>query len=238
MFLSTLLISCGQLDTPSTPNPSPAQPAPLQNAQAYASQSTQVVTIEPRTPPTSPTFTPNEPTQDISILTPSATDIVESSEDENAVYAALIAQKWSDDTYIITEQTEVERITSAAQQIGTNIPSLDPETLTHFQTQNQQASSLSQRLHLPVKYLLVSQTQLKAIFGRDVKAGWEEFYRRYPHTNGIYTVSRVGFNPARTQALVYFGNTRGWIEGEGSYVFLTKINGIWSVQNQLEAWVS
>lgn len=238
VFLSTFLISCGQRDTPSTTNPSPAQTLPLHTAQAYPLQPTQVMTTEPPTPAASPTFLPNRPTQAVSNLAPSPSGTVTSSEHENAVYAALIAQKWSGDTYIITEQTEVDSITSAAQQIGTNIPSLDPETLTHFQEQNKHASSLLNHIHLQVKYVLVSQTELKAIFGSDAKTGWEQFYRMYPNTNGIYTLSRVGFNTARTQALVYFGNTRGWLEGEGSYVFLTQINGIWIVQNQLGAWVS
>jgi hypothetical protein len=44
--------------------------------------------------------------------------------------------------------------------------------------------------------------------------GWVEYYRRYPDSGG-YWFSAVGFNPARTRAIVDMGQACGILSGKG-----------------------
>jgi hypothetical protein len=67
---------------------------------------------------------------------------------------------------------------------------------------------------------------------------WNEFYTGYPDSQGIMTISRVGFNREQDQALVYVGNQSDGKAGAGYCVLLTKENGVWTVQGKVMIWVS
>jgi hypothetical protein len=68
--------------------------------------------------------------------------------------------------------------------------------------------------------------------------GWEMFYSRHPDTPGITSVSRVGFNAAMDQALVYIGTESHWLAGAGYYVLMKKVDGVWGIDQQVMTWIS
>ena len=68
--------------------------------------------------------------------------------------------------------------------------------------------------------------------------GWEEFYRRYPDSPGITTLSRVGFNRERTEALVYMGAQLHYLAGAGNLYRLEKQDGVWKIVEKVMLWIS
>jgi hypothetical protein len=92
-------------------------------------------------------------------------------------------------------------------------------------------------MQLGSPYTLLSQTARNQIFSQN-QSGWDIFYGRYPQAPGITTFSKVGFNAKRDQALVYMGTQSNWTVGTGYYLLLKKVNGTWSIDQQVMIWVS
>ncbi len=67
--------------------------------------------------------------------------------------------------------------------------------------------------------------------------GSTEFQKKFPHNLGFITLSGVGFNPTRTQALFYIDHFCG-LCGGGRYVLMEKMNGSWRVRDEHYTWVS
>jgi len=84
------------------------------------------------------------------------------------------------------------------------------------------------------------------LIGDDVKRnafaglgdGWASFYANYPGAQGITWLSRVGFNRARDQALVYPANRRHTLMGFGEFLLLGYENSVWRLQGFVQSWIS
>lgn len=74
------------------------------------------------------------------------------------------------------------------------------------------------------------------------REGWEKFFSEYPGASGLLSLSRVGFDHKKNQALVYVtdmrGNPSGRAWGAGSYVLLIKKKGAWRVRGHVNVRVS
>lgn len=141
---------------------------------------------------------------------------------------------------VIDDHTETDSgfsgdLEEMLQWVSEQMPALDSETINDFKLKNAQSYPLSSNFDLPVKVLLFSEEEMKEIFD---DGGWSEFYRRYPLAQGIMSVSRVGFNSTKDQALVYVGSSCDWLYGAGYYVLLTKENGVWVIQDEVMTWIS
>lgn len=110
------------------------------------------------------------------------------------------------------------------------------ETLRDYRVQNASREPLSRRLALDVEVAFLSDTEFEAIFA--APDGWEQFYALYPHSQGIMTLSRVGFDRGMEQALVYVGNQVHYLAGQGYYLFLSKEGGRWVIQETVLVWIS
>lgn len=165
--------------------------------------------------------------------------------EEYAIYSALINEmfvKGSVNVIVIWDHTSVEGIDEVpAFQIGwlradlmqlRGKWDLPPEVLDDFTSKNKEKHLLEERFSLKTQYVLVSRSDLEEI----LKAGreWEGFYSKFPDSQGLTILSRVGLNDKRNQALVwvenvsYVGDT---LTDSGGYVFLTKAAGSWVIQN-------
>jgi hypothetical protein len=69
-------------------------------------------------------------------------------------------------------------------------------------------------------------------------ADMAEWQRLYPGAGGVVTVSRVGFNSAETEALVYWSVYRAARAARGSIILLQKENEVWTVRQELMIWTS
>ena len=116
-------------------------------------------------------------------------------------------------------------------------PELADEIWSDFQTKNEKPSLLERRFTLSVEYVFVSRQELESVFSKNA-SGWEDFYAKYPRSQGILTLSRVGFNEARDTAVLYAGNQWHAAAGEGNMVLMKKTAGGWTVQDRAVMWTS
>jgi hypothetical protein len=178
-------------------------------------------------------------------------------DEEYAVYSVLINQALkdgadaekrvdaSDRVLIINDSPSLwdgsiaDESNNFFEELKRSAPQLQPETVNDLQVKSNGASRLEPKLSLKIKYLLVRDEEIDALFKDNVMGGWEAFHRKYPKSNGILTLSRVGFNADKTQALVYKGWSCGGLCGGGGYTLLAKKKGVWVVGPDIgPTWVS
>jgi hypothetical protein len=165
-----------------------------------------------------------------------------SLDDEYAVYAALIESRYLKegvDLIVIRAQTTFFPLGPdvTAEQVGQTISGLQEETYADFLAVNEGPAPLDPSLDLGFDYTLVSLQDLEEFLG-DGPWSYDAFYERFPNSQGLMELSRVGFNADHTQALVYVGNQYDLLGGEGYYVLLHKEGGDWLVDSDLLLWVS
>lgn len=165
--------------------------------------------------------------------------------EEYAVYAALIESLYSaQDTalLVIKDRTAVgispnESLDSETEYIRKELgAAIESETLDDYRAKNRQPIQLAQDFALDVPYVLLSEAEVAEVFEQD--GGWAQFYTIYPDSQGIMTLSRVGFSAQMDEALVYIGNQADYRAGRGYYVLLTKKEGVWTVDDMVIAWIS
>jgi len=162
--------------------------------------------------------------------------------EQQEVYAALLQKLYSAPSYVIMDATAtgpsgVGETDSTLDHILQDMRSVDPETVDSFRVRNDAAYPVRPDMNLGSGYVLLSKDEMSLIFSPN-QDGWQVFYDQHPDAPGITTLSRVGFNYALDQALVYVGTMSHWLAGGGYYVLLVKINGFWFVDQQVMTWIS
>jgi hypothetical protein len=119
------------------------------------------------------------------------------------------------------------------------LPGLKLETVDDFNAEMKECVSLTKRLDIPLKYVFVTDEELKPIFPKDGKGTWwPGFYAKFPGSSGLISFSNVGFDRDVTQALVSTARGCGGLCGAGYYVLLEKEGGVWKVRSKTMTWVS
>ena len=124
----------------------------------------------------------------------------------------------------------------SVKRLKAAFPELDSEILRDFTAKNSQRHALERRFATKAEYVLASSQDVARALGAERQ--WDNFRRRYPSSHGLTTISRVGFNAGRTQALVYRGDRFGGKAGVGNYLLLVKKDGAWAVVRGYRVWVS
>lgn len=115
---------------------------------------------------------------------------------------------------------------------------LEGDTLNDYQARNRDEERLSNLFNLKVQSELISGRDIDDLLAKNFIEGWQAIKDKYPDSNGIITLSKVGFNRQTTQALVYVAISCGPHCGEGNFILLSKAKGIWSIQSKLMMNVS
>ena len=105
-----------------------------------------------------------------------------------------------------------------------------------YAEQNHTAKLLQRTFSLRTSYELVPASNIL-----NGQKDWDDYYRRYPASGGFYWFSAVGFNPARTRAIVDVGHACGGLCGNGGPRFFEKKDGKWrevSVRATVTEWFS
>jgi hypothetical protein len=175
---------------------------------------------------------------------------------EYAVYSAVLTQSYANARirlFVIEDHTENTRanydddIATHFRYVKKHIPSLSQAAVNDYRKKDGESQPLTRLFKFKIKYALISRGKFEDFAGPGgsmeiSKDGWEKFYREYPGTLGILSLSRVGFDPKKNQALVYVTDMRGHSSGRswgaGSYVLLIKRNGAWRVRGHVAVLVS
>ena len=112
---------------------------------------------------------------------------------------------------------------------------LDPTTLTNFEQENAVSGSMNEVLNIGYPVTFITEEEHDEIFSEAQRSGWDVFHARYPDSQGIFTFSRVGFNEAGDQAIVYLGIQTEDFTG-GYYSLLVEREGLWSPMISLMIW--
>jgi len=167
------------------------------------------------------------------------------SDDEYEIYASVIKQLYIQPT---TKQVIIEERTFRYDfGVDNDEPwrdkwkdkkkglAIDESAADDYEAKNSQKWLVNKEsFKLPVKISLITDLDLKAIFhGTWGELQWINYYRRFPDTRGFVMLSRVGFNTARSQALLYVGSRCGPGCGDIHFLLLQKENGSWVIKKEL-----
>ncbi|MDD3297210.1 MAG: hypothetical protein PHU64_07650 [Candidatus Omnitrophica bacterium] len=165
--------------------------------------------------------------------------------EEYSIYSEIFDgwyEKDNQDCLLVRDHTAVHREGDSFRQelsfLASEIPGIKEETINDFLSKNIKAYPLSEFSSQKQKYKIISQDELDSLF-ESKQPRWSRFRQKYPEAKGIFTLSRVGFSPDRTQALVYVANQWDSYSGSGNYIFLVKTGqGIWKIQKIIKGWHS
>lgn len=109
-----------------------------------------------------------------------------------------------------------------------------PETMQSFISQNAQRLPLTNSIKASLKLQMIDSK-----LAQDTVSGskWKELYAANPDCAGIISVSRIGFDKAGLQAVVYVAHVYGEDLGRGTILFLQKTGQQWKVQEKVGNWV-
>ena len=112
------------------------------------------------------------------------------------------------------------------------------DTVADFKERNKEAMRLKRSFRLAIAYRIVNYQKIEKLFApMMLDEEWKTFDQWYPKSNGYITLSRVGFNRNRTEALVNTSWMRGERTGEGHYFLLSKKDGEWCVERFAATWM-
>jgi hypothetical protein len=110
---------------------------------------------------------------------------------------------------------------------------LTPEASDHFKDAvdnyrrlNEGRWLLQRRFSTAQPYEIVSSDTIEGFFKKGPQ-GWKDFYAKYPSSGGFITLSAVGFNKEKTQAVVYSGSSCGGLCGRWLFHLFEKFGGKW-----------
>jgi len=163
------------------------------------------------------------------------------SDEEYEIYASVIKQFYvQPETKLVMIEERTFRYDFAAEndepwrekRKGLTI---DESAVEDYETKNSRQWLFKESsFKLPVKVSLITDLDLKAIFhGNWGELQWINYYRRFPDSRGFVMLSRIGFNTARTQALVYVGSRCGPHCGDIHFLLLEKANGAWITKKEI-----
>ncbi len=168
------------------------------------------------------------------VPTPNAADI---EKEEQAVYSFFMP---ASGTALILQDTSTSMSEDNPQQtmdyVKSGMKDISNETISNFLNRNKQSGQLSTDMQLGVNYVLISQDELHKITSQ---SNWGDVLNEaYPGSHGYLIFSRVGFNNTLDQALIYVGQMRGPLNGNGDYYLMEKQNGQWVIKDQIMVWIS
>lgn len=144
--------------------------------------------------------------------------------------------------YTIKDFSDLKSMWQTNDYFRQSFSALLPETIDNYAAANGKEHQVKNSFNLQLHYIFLTKSEVESIFKRGTRVSemeeWEAFYKKFPEIYTIASVSRVGFNSERNQALVYLEFWCRSLCGEGNYIFLNKQDGKWKVFKKDMMWVS
>jgi len=129
--------------------------------------------------------------------------------DEYEILSKLVAAEYGSDYELIllNERTEKWCINSPLGVLFEKWPGLKQETIDSLIVGNSGEGAIFERkFDLTAAYALVSEQEFVAALQDTANPNWDNFDSTYTDAQGLLTFSKIGFDAARSQALVIFSN--------------------------------
>ena len=108
------------------------------------------------------------------------------------------------------------------------LPARFKPLLDNLRAQNPTEYRLARRFPTARRYALISPERYRAFFDSNQRlSGWDAYYQRFPHGTGFTTLSRVGFDANKSNAIVCLSYSCHWICGYDQVWLLSKVRGRW-----------
>jgi hypothetical protein len=157
-------------------------------------------------------------------------------DEEAAVYSTILNERFAknpDKSVVVADRTfgapglamELDR-----EYLKARLSPLSQATIESYKGRNKEPLHLKGFANAKVKYSLMTEGEWEELFEKDILSGWKSFRQRYADAAGVVRLSRVGFNPEGTQALVLLLYGCGEVCGEGTFILLTKEEGGWRIE--------
>ena len=162
---------------------------------------------------------------------------------DTAIYAALIEAlvRPRGDTLLVSDSTIAFRAPPVIGRVSPwriqfdSIPSALPARLEEVSRVARPTSTLA----LPQPVRIITRAERQRIFGGDLRAGWEEFYRQFPKQRQYLEFSPIAFSADSSSALVYYRHHCGRLCGGGDLVWLElRADGRWEVRKVVGLFAS
>lgn len=92
--------------------------------------------------------------------------------------------------------------------------------------------------HLRTRVLLADSASLAALPRAHISKFWNDFYSRFPHTNGLIQLSGIGYNADHNLGAVIVDVGCGGRCGNGYIVVVKRENGSWRIANIVDSRIS
>lgn len=165
---------------------------------------------------------------------------------EYQIYSLILNEKFTSNDLIVKQKTSkstsitIPLANDYYQPLKTEFPNLDETIFTSLVENNVLAYNLDNKFTLSTKTTtLISSEESQYFFNsKDVNQGWIDFYKKYPNSNGMIEMSRVGFNSDKSQAIVAVEHYYGSLGADGLLIYLIKEQNSWKIIKTTNLWVS
>lgn len=107
---------------------------------------------------------------------------------------------------------------------------MQEELLEDWRKENWSTSLLQRKFDLSYEYKLVSKAELEEYESVNF---FGEFYRRYPDSNGLISVSRIGFDKSKNTALIHLVHSYGILGARYDFIVLKRAEGVWNIVREI-----
>ena len=165
----------------------------------------------------------------IAVGQPSVAPKLYEVEDAYQIYSLLLPHE---ESYgfakgeLIIQQNTVQKHEALSSCLTVEAANKFTDAILDFNHLEHRSWLLQRKFEIAKPYIIVSSATINQLF-RQLPGGWDSFSKRYPDSGGYFTVSVVGFNKDKTQAIVYTGSTCASLCGRWGFHLLEKIQGKW-----------
>jgi len=169
---------------------------------------------------------------------------VRNEHEEYKVYSAYLSESLLNDAHDWSVDRPVQVVIADRTISGGNLRfrlfSLFDRRLDfdELQTSTRVSYLAGNMFHTRIEPKFLLPARATACVTSEGEYGSPAFQQKFPRNMGLVTLSKVGFNLSRTQAVFYINHFCGLCGGGGRYVVMEKVNGAWQVKDEHYTWVS
>lgn len=134
---------------------------------------------------------------------------------------------------VVPAHVDVDAFNLQLAAQGRGIP---PEVRTDFKEKNKSSCLIKPSAGMPNLHF-VSKREHDLMF-RKASTGWNDFHKKYGKEASVLLLSRVGFNPEKTLALLHVSGGMGSMAGSGALYLFERKNGKWVIKVHIQTWIS
>ena len=108
--------------------------------------------------------------------------------------------------------------------------SIQEEVIEAWRMENESTSLLQRKFDFEYKYHMVTRAELDEY---QSESFFSEFYKRYPDSNGLISVSRIGYDKTRNTALIHVIHSYGTLGANYYFIVLQKSTGGWDIVRRI-----